>query len=114
MDGRPRRPILPFRQLWIQFGLSARRVALRSLKARAWESLWDSWWMACGTADLISKPAWRYTIGGTFNFGSFWVTKKTPFWDPNFTPHVVSWRSHISMFMGNQDLISSIALRCRS
>ena len=25
-------------------------------------------------------------MGDTFNFGSFWVTKMTPFWDPNFTP----------------------------
>ena len=23
---------------------------------------------------------------GCFEFGSFWVTKMTPFWDPNFTP----------------------------
>ena len=37
----------------------------------AWESLLDSRWMAYGTADLISKPAWRYTIGGTPDFGSF-------------------------------------------
>ena len=42
--------------------------------------------IACGTAGPISKPAWRYTIGDTFDFGSFWVTKMTPFWDPNFTP----------------------------
>ena len=37
-------------------------------------------------ADLISRRTWRYTIGDTFNFGSFWVTKLIPFWDPNFTP----------------------------
>ena len=38
---------------------------------RAWESPLDSWWMACGMADLTSKPAWRYTIRDTFAFGSF-------------------------------------------
>ena len=37
-------------------------------------------------ADLISKPAWRYTIGSTPNFGSFRAAKMTPFWDPNFNP----------------------------
>ena len=29
-------------------------------------------------ADLISKPAWRYTIGDT--------PELTPFWGPNFSP----------------------------
>ena len=53
---------------------------------RAWESLLDSWWIAYGMADRISKPAWRYTIGSTPNFGSFQAAKMTPFWDPNFTP----------------------------
>ena len=38
---------------------------------RAWESLLDSQWIACGEANLISKPAWRYTIGDTPDFGSF-------------------------------------------
>ena len=37
----------------------------------AWESLLDSWWIAYRMADLISKPAWRYTIGNTPDFGSF-------------------------------------------
>ena len=37
-------------------------------------------------ADPISKPAWRYTISGTPDFGSFFAAKMTPFWDPNFTP----------------------------
>ena len=36
-----------------------------------WESLLVSQWLACGTVDLVSKPAWRYTIGDTFDFGSF-------------------------------------------
>ena len=34
LDGRPRRPILPFWQLWTQFGLSPRRAAWRSLRAK--------------------------------------------------------------------------------
>ena len=34
--------------------------------------------------DPISKPAWRYTIGSTPNFGSFQAAKMTQFWDPNF------------------------------
>ena len=49
----------------------------------AWESSYHSWWIAYGMADLISKPAWRYTIGSTPNFGSFRAAKMTPFWDPN-------------------------------
>ena len=53
---------------------------------KAWESPLDSRWIACGTAGPTSKPAWRYTIRETFDFGSFWVTKMTPFWDANFTP----------------------------
>ena len=51
---------------------------------RKWESLLDSRWIAYGMADPISKPAWRYTIGSTPNFGSFRAAKMTPFWDPNF------------------------------
>ena len=35
------------------------------------ESSLDSQWIAYGLADPISKPAWRYTIGDTFDFGSF-------------------------------------------
>ena len=31
----------------------------------AWQSSLDSRWIAYGMADLISKPAWRYTIGST-------------------------------------------------
>ena len=50
----------------------------------AWESPLDSRWIAYGMADPISKPAWRYTIGSTPNFGSFRAAKMTPFWDPNF------------------------------
>ena len=38
---------------------------------RAWESLLDSRWIVYGMADPISKTAWRYTIEGTPDFGSF-------------------------------------------
>ena len=51
---------------------------------RAWESMLDSRQIAYGVADLISKLAWRYSIGSTLNFGSFRAAKMTPFWDPNF------------------------------
>ena len=44
----------------------------------------DSWWITYGMADLIFKPAWRYTIESTLNFGSFQAAKMTQFWDPNF------------------------------
>ena len=44
----------------------------------------ESGWIAYGMADPISKPAWRYTIGSTLNFGSFQAAKMTPFREPNF------------------------------
>ena len=53
---------------------------------RAWESQLNSRWIACGMAELISKPAWRYTIGSPPNFGSFRAAKMTRVWDPNSTP----------------------------
>ena len=46
----------------------------------------DSCPIAYGMADPISKPAWRYTLGSTPNFGSFRAAKMTPFLDPNFNP----------------------------
>ena len=56
-------------------------------KPRAWESLLDSWRIAYGMADPISKPAWRYTFGSTPEFWRiFRAAKMTPVWDPNFTP----------------------------
>ena len=54
-------------------------------KASTYESLWDSQCMAYGMAGPISKRVWRYTIGDTFDFGSFWVTKMNLFWDLNLT-----------------------------
>ena len=50
----------------------------------AWESQLDSRWIAYGMADPISKPALRYTVGSTPNFGSFQAAKMIQFWDPNF------------------------------
>ena len=50
----------------------------------AWKSFLEPRWIAYGMADRISKPAWRYTIRSTPNFGSFQAAKMTPFWDPNF------------------------------
>ena len=38
---------------------------------KSWECLLDSWGMAYGMQDRISKPVWRYTIEDTPNFGSF-------------------------------------------
>ena len=51
---------------------------------RAWKSWLDSRWIVYGMTDPIFKPALRYTIGSTPNFGSFRAAKMTQFWDPNF------------------------------
>ena len=51
---------------------------------RAWGSQLDSRWIAYGMADPISKPALRYTIRCTPDFGSFQAAKMTPFWVPIF------------------------------
>ena len=53
-------------------------------KPKAWESPLDSRWIACGMADPIFTPAWRYTIESTPNFDSFQAAIITQFWDPNF------------------------------
>ena len=81
---------------------------------RSWESLLDSRWIAYGMADLISKPAWRYTVGST---PEFWLISssqneplfRTPISPP--PPRVVNWRPHISLPMRSPDLISSCTLR---
>ena len=52
----------------------------------AWESSLDSTWIVFGMADPISKPASRYTIRSTPNFGSFRAAKMTPFFGPQFQP----------------------------
>ena len=63
----------------------------------AWESSLDSWWIAYGMADLISEPAWRYTIGSTPNFGSFQAAKNNPILGPQFPPSVWSIGGPISL-----------------
>ena len=64
---------------------------------RAWKSQFCSWWIVYGMADPISKPAWRYTIGSTPNFGSFRAAKITPFLGPQFQPPVWSIGGPISL-----------------
>ena len=64
---------------------------------RAWESPLDSRWIAYGMADPISKPAWRYTIGSTPNFGSFQAAKNDPILGPQFPPSVWSIGGPISL-----------------
>ena len=81
---------------------------------REWESLLVSWWIAYGMANPISKPAWRYTIESTPNFGSFQAAKMTQFWDPNPPFRVVNWRPHSSKPIGSPDLNSSCTLRYES
>ena len=72
----------------------------------------DSWRIAYGMADPISKPAWRYTIGSTPNFGSFQAAKMTQFWDPNFPlPCGVNWRPHFSKPIWSRDPNLSCTLR---
>ena len=70
--------------------------------------------MPYGMVDPISKPAWRYTIGSTPNFGSFQAAKMTQFWDPNFPLRVVNWRPHFSKPIGSPDLNLSCTLRYKS
>ena len=79
---------------------------------RAWESLFDSAWIAYGGVDPISKPAWRYTIGDTPHFRLILSSQNDPpFGTPISPPRVVNGRPHISMPTGSPDLISSCALR---
>ena len=51
----------------------------------AWESSFDSWWIAYGMAYWISKPAWRYTIGSTPEFWLISSSQNDPLLEPNFT-----------------------------
>ena len=72
----------------------------------------DSRWIAYGMADLISKPAWRYTIGSTPEFRLISSSQNDPlFGTPISPPRVVDWRPHISMLMRSPDLIQSCTLR---
>ena len=82
---------------------------------RAGESSSDSWWIAYGMADPISKPAWRYTIEGTPGFRLILSSQNDPLLGPQFhPPRVVNWRPDISMPTSSPDLIQSCALRYRS
>ena len=82
---------------------------------RAWESLLDSRWIAYGMADLISKPAWRYTIGSTPGFWLISSSQNDPLLGPQFhPPRVVHWRAHIPMPTGSPDLNLSCTLRYES
>ena len=64
---------------------------------RAWESLLDSWWIAYGMADRISKPAWRYTIGSTPQFWLISSRQNDPLLGPQFHPPVSSIGGPISL-----------------
>ena len=64
---------------------------------RACESLLDSWWMAYGMADPISKPAWRYTIGSTPEFWLISSSQNDPLLGPQFQPPVWSIGGRISL-----------------
>ena len=64
---------------------------------RAWESLLDSRWMAYWMADLISKPAWRYTIGATPKFWLISSSQNDPLLGPQIHPPVWSIGGPISL-----------------
>ena len=76
----------------------------------------DSWWIAYVMADLISKPAWRYTIECTPEFWLISSSQNDPLLGPQFhpPPRVVNWRPHISMPTGSPDLNSRCTLRYKS
>ena len=64
---------------------------------RARESPSDSWWIAYGMADQISKPAWRYTIGSTPEFWLISGSQNDPLLGPQFHPPVWSIGGPISL-----------------
>ena len=85
------------------------------MEPSAWESLLDSRCVMYGMADQISKPAWRYTIGSTPEFGLISSSQNDPLLGPQFhPPRVVNWRPHISLPTGSLDPISSCTLRYES
>ena len=57
----------------------------------------DSGWIAYGTADLIFKPAWRYTIGSTPEFWLISSSQNDPLLGPQFHPPVWSIGGPISL-----------------
>ena len=61
---------------------------------------------------LISKQAWRYTIGSTPEFLRILSSQNDPLLGPQFhPPRVVNWRPHISMPMMSLDLILNCTRR---
>ena len=54
----------------------------------AWESQFDSRWIAYGMTDPISKPAWRYTIGSTPELWLISSSQNDPLLEPQFHPPV--------------------------
>ena len=56
---------------------------------RAWEYQLNSWWIAYGIADPISKPAWRYTIGSTPELWLVSSSQNDPLLGPQF--HPLAW-----------------------
>ena len=64
---------------------------------RSGESSSDARWIACGMADLISKPAWRYTIGSTPKFWLISSSQNDPLLGPHFHPPVWSIGGPISV-----------------
>ena len=97
VDGRPRRPTLPFWQLWTQFGLSPRRVAWRSFGAKCMgvsiglrvHCMWN------GRSDLQAGAEiyhWGY-----FPFWLLVSSQNDPCSGPQFQPPVRSVRCPISL-----------------
>ena len=97
LDGRPRWPILPFWQLWTQFGLSPSRVALRSLRSKCMQVfvklLVDGVWN--GESDLEAGVEIYYR--GHPRFWLILSSQNDPLWDPNFTTPVWSIGGPISL-----------------
>ena len=62
----------------------------------AWKSSLDSWWIAWGMADLISKPAWRYNIESSPEFWLILSSQNDPLLGPQFHPPVWSVGGPIS------------------
>ena len=57
----------------------------------------DSGWIAYGMADLISKPASRYTIGSTPEFWLILSSQNDPLLGPQFNPPLWSIGGPISL-----------------
>ena len=97
LDGRPRRPILPFWQLWTQLGLSPRRVAWSSLGAKGMgvsvglpvDRVWN------GESDLQAGVEIYYR--GHLQFWLILSSQNDPLLGPQFQPPVWSIGGPISL-----------------